>query len=243
MTGQKANILILRHTQGASRSRQRLEKLGHVATALCLSKIEHLDTPFPKADYDGVILTSARAPNILKNQPDFTALSSLPVSCVGAHTANQAAKAGFSQIADQEKDAASLAQTLVKSGKCKNVLYPCAKNISFDVHEYLAKHDINCQNWPIYSNTLHAPTVVEINQALTNTNVIFLHSKRIAGYFFELIEKNNKNGQDVLRDHKIIAISPNVASVVPAKLRTNIHISREKSEQSMVECVEIILKL
>ena len=242
MIRQKANILILRHEQGATRSRQRLEKLGHEVTTLCLSKIEHLDTQFPKANYDSVILTSARAPNILKNHPDFTTLSSLPVFCVGAHTANQAVKAGFTQIADQEKDAASLAQTLVKSGSNINILYPCAKDISFDFRGFLAKHDVNCQNWPIYSNTLNAPTVDEIIQGLTNTNAIFLHSKRIAGHFFELFEKIDLNGQDLLRDHKIIAISSNVASVVPAKLRASTHISSEKSEQSMVECLESIIK-
>ncbi len=241
MTGQKANILILRHAQGATRSRQRLEKLGKEVTRLCLSKIEYLVTPFPEADYDGVILTSARAPNIMKNHPEFTTLSNLPVFCVGAHTANQADKVGFSQIADQGKDAASLAQTLVKSGNCKNILYPCAKDISFDFHGFLSKHDINCQNWPIYSNTLHAPTTDEIIRGLTNTYAVFLHSKRIAVYFFELLEKTGQNGQDLLRDHKIIAISSNVASVVPAKLRASTHISSEKSEQSMVECLESII--
>ena len=238
MIGQKANILILRHPQGASRSRKRLEGIGHEVTALPLSKIEHLDTSFPKANYDSVILTSARAPNILKNHPEFTTLSSLPIFSVGAHTANQAAKAGFTQIANQEKDAASLAQILVKSGNRKNILYPCAKDISFDFHGFLSKRDINCQNWTIYSNTLKAPTSNEINQGLANTNAIFLHSKRIAGYFFELIEKFDQNGQDLRRNHNIIAISSNVASAVPAGLRANTHISREKNEQSMVECLE-----
>ena len=238
MIGQKANILILRHEQGATRSGQRLEKLDYQVMALPLSQIEHLDTPFPKANYDSVILTSARAPNILKNHPEFTAISRLPIFCVGTHTANQAVKAGFTQIADQEKDAASLAQTLVKSGSNINILYPCAKDISFDFQGFLAKHDINCQNWPIYSNTLHFPTSDEITLGLANTNAIFLHSKRIAGHFFELFEKIDQNGQDILSDHKIIAISSNVASVVPAKLRKNTHISVEKSEQSMVECLE-----
>ena len=241
MIGQKANILILRHAQGATRSRQRLEKLDHQVTALPLSQIEHLETPFPDGNYDSVILTSARAPNILKTHPDFTTLSSLPVFCVGAHTANQAAKAGFAQIADQEKDAASLAQTLVQFGTRKNFLYPCAKDISFGFHEYLSKHDIDCQNWPIYSNTLHFPTVDKINQGLANTNVIFLHSKRIAVHFFEILEKTDQNEQDILPDHKIITISTKVASVVPAKLKANTHISREKSEQSMVECLDSII--
>ena len=125
--GKEPTFLSYATRKGQPAHASRLEKLGHEVTTLCLSKIEHLDTPFPDADYDGVILTSARAPNILKNYPDFTALSNLPVFCVGTHTANQAVtSAGFSQISDQEKDAASLAQTLVNFGNSNKIIFTLA---------------------------------------------------------------------------------------------------------------------
>ena len=235
MTG-KRKILLLRHRQGALRSRQKLEQAGYGVELLPMSVIEMVSTPFPKSNYDAMIFTSSRTPHALKDSPQFELISKLPVNCVGVHSAKKARDAGFN-VVEFAPDGERLAEIIAKSGHASNVLYPCAKDISYDFTGFLAKHNVGCQNWQIYANSLIIPTPDEIVTAIENSNTVFLHSKRIARHFFVQI---GKDARVLLANHKFIAISSNVTTEVPKFLQANTFVSAEKTEQSMCDMLDSV---
>ena len=74
----------------------------------------------------------------------------LPVYCVGKYTAHCAKSAGFLQVAKIEGDARSLAFSLEETSGIQQILYPCAKDRSFDFVAHLKGSGITCFNWEIY---------------------------------------------------------------------------------------------
>ena len=231
-------ILLIRHQQAAKRTQEILAKIGHRGIILPFSQIEAMLTELPVKSFDGLIFSSPVAPQLLRDDNRADALKSLPVYCVGEKTAQQTLDAGFLTCAHTTGDAQSLAEFLTRSGHHNILLYPCAKNRAYHFHTALKPGGTDCVNWEIYQNQLITPELAEIDNAISDTNAIFLFSKRTAVHFFQVMAGNN--GKSNCNDHNIIAISRNVATSIPRKFLSNTHIARLKNELSMIECLDSI---
>lgn len=242
----RSKILLTRHQQAAGRTAQALQERGFEAIQLPLSEIELLDNPFPAGEYSGVILTSAVAARIIgENQLDLSQQASsellaLPAFCVGKHTAKCAEQAGFSNVKKVTADATGLAQEIIKDAGGNNFIYPCAEQRSFDFVEALASDGSICTNWEIYANRLIVPDREELATSLEKTKLVLLYSKRTTAHFFETVETvfGKDFWQPHLAQHHFIAISPQVAGLVPRILRANTYIANDKNQNSMIECLE-----
>ena len=190
----------------------------------------------PSEQFYGVILTSPIAAQTLQNMVSGSVLKNLPLYCVGKYTAESAEIAGFTQIKAVENDANSLAGILEKLKPEQNLLYPCAKNRSFDFASHLGRYSVNCLNWEIYNNELISPNQIQLAKALDATDTLFLFSKRTSSHFFKMINLDENAEPD--RNRRIfIAISAQVGRTVPRKFLANTYIANEKSEMGMIECL------
>ena len=235
----KRKVLLLRHQNAADRTAVNLKKFGYRSVILPLSKIKLSSNPVPSERFNGVILTSPIAAQTLQNITSESKLKNLPLYCVGKYTAESAKIAGFTQIRAVEKDATSLAGILEKLKAKQYLLYPCGINRSFDFAAHMAKYDINCLNWEIYSNELISPDQVQLTKALEAADTIFLFSKRTACHFFKLV-KADENVKPERIEHSFIAISSQVGRTVPRKFLANTYIANAKSEIGMIECLKAI---
>jgi len=232
-------ILLLRHREAAVRTAANLHKLGYLSKIMSLSSIRRLSPPRPREIFDGIILTSPVAVQTLQHMTTADALTKLPTYCVGRYTAERAQAADFTNISAVEKDAASLAGYLGKHNPQQLLLYPCARNRSFDFDAHLASYDIKCKNWEIYSNELISPDRLQLANALGSTDIIFLFSERTALHFFKMANQDDfaQSGQN---HHTFIAISPQVGRTVPRKFLANTYIANEKNESGMIDCLSAI---
>jgi uroporphyrinogen-III synthase len=232
-------ILLLRHQNAADRTAANLKNFGYRSIILPLSKIKLSSTLLPSGPFNGMILTSPIAAQTLQNMASESKLENLPLYCVGKYTAESAKIAGFSQIRAVENDTYSLAAILEKLKPEQNLLYPCAKNRSFDFAAHLARYSIRCLNWEIYSNELISPDQAQLTEALNATDTLFLFSKRTASHFFKVVNLDENLEPD--RNRRIfIAISTQVGRTVPRKFLANTYIANEKSELGMIECLTAI---
>jgi len=238
--------LLTRHQQAAQQTAEALQEREFEAIQLPLSEIELLDNPYPAGEYSGVILTSAVAGRIIGenqlklSQQVSSKLLALPAFCVGKYTAKCAQQAGFSNVRIVATDAASLTQEIFKETDGNNFIYPCAEQRSFDFVEALASDSTRCTNWEIYANRLIVPDRQKLAASLEKTNIVFLYSKRTTTHFFKTVEA--VFGEDFWRPHlarhAFIAISPQVAGLVPRILRSSTYIAKDKNQNSMIECLE-----
>ncbi|MCP4185727.1 MAG: hypothetical protein GY761_20890 [Hyphomicrobiales bacterium] len=238
MTKQR-RILLLRHQNAAEKTMTNLKSFGYHSTILPLSRIKLSATLLPSEQFYGVILTSPIAAQTLQNMAPGSKLKNLPLYCVGKYTAENAKIAGFTKINAVENDAYSLAGILEKLNPGQNLLYPCARERSFDFAAHLARYSINCVNWEIYSNELISPDQEQLTRALDATDTLFLFSKRTSSHFFRAANLG-ENVEPYSNKRIFIAISTQVGRTVPRKFLANTYISNEKSELGMIECLNAI---
>ena len=103
------SILITRPLPEASATAAEVERLGFQPFVAPLMTIEILEAAWPEVDtFDAIALTSARA--VVAMPEEWKA--NKPVFAVGAHTAEAAFAAGFSDVRSADSDAAALARLL-----------------------------------------------------------------------------------------------------------------------------------
>ena len=240
------SVLLTRHINAAKKTESSLAHHGYNSFILPLSQIKLLDNLPPGGKFDLLIFTSPIAPQLLRQQiirdDDYHLFLQLPIFCVGELTAKCAAETGFSNTIEFAPTAKSLAELLIKSDPGTRILYPCAKERSFDMVVCLEQRKITCNNWEIYANQLIDADNPRLNQALEETDTIFLFSKRSADHFFKII--NNRPSPDnyykSLSRLNFVTISEQVASSIPEPLRSKTHIAKHPNEASMIECLQQI---
>ena len=231
-------VLLIRHQQAADKTAANLSARAHKSEIVPLTQIVALKNVKPDGRFDGIILTSPLAPGQFCNHPQFEEIRKLPVFCVGSFTAKRAEQAGFKTVSEVGSDARQLAERLSQTNSNSHFLYPCAKNRSFDFAKFLNATGRSCKNWEIYENKLLSPDPEILSTALNNSNAVFLLSKRTAEHFFSLTDQM-LSAKSCPR-HNFVAISQHVASAIPRKWQSATYIADEKSEKSMIDCLESI---
>lgn len=105
-------VLVTRPEPDASRTADRLRRLGHDPVIVPLQAIRSLAPDLPAGRFEAVAATSA---NALRNAPPdvLRALIGLPCFVVGGETAKAATDAGFANVRRGPGDASGLAATMV----------------------------------------------------------------------------------------------------------------------------------
>lgn len=235
--GGEQKVLLIRHELASKKTSKNLLTRSYKSVVLPFSQIKETGSPLPGNSFDSIIFTSLVAPRVIGSNTDIVELKKLPIHCVGGATANSAKQNGFENIATISNDAPTLANEINIAG---NLLYPCAKIISFDFASYLNPKGIHCAEWPIYDNRLVTPPSHELATVIAEAYIVFLFSRRTSDHFFKVLK--SQLGELSFEGFKFIAISQNVADTIPRKLLQNTYIADEKNEKSMIECLEKVIR-
>lgn len=110
-------VAVFRAEADGRRTAAHLSALGHKAVVLPVLRIVPTGLAVPAASTDGLIFTSAQAPDMLSRHPAGTARwRALPCWCVGERTAQAARAAGFGAIESAGGDGLELARAILARG-------------------------------------------------------------------------------------------------------------------------------
>lgn len=235
-----ARVLIIRHETAARRTAQTLAQNNVAHEMLPLSKVIATNNPLPIETADAIIFTSSVAVHAWSKHPEksLQRFVKSEIFCVGEKTAHMAKNAGFLIDANIAADAQSVALQAIARADIQTFLYPCAVDRSFDMRLTLQAKGKTCTNWEIYKNQLVTPHKNTMENALRDCDTILLYSARTAEHLFKIV--GDYGLERAINDTRFIAISPNVAGVVPSIHSPNIHIADGKNEASMLKCLQIL---
>ncbi|MDB2498179.1 uroporphyrinogen-III synthase [Alphaproteobacteria bacterium] len=126
------------------------------------------------ADFTGIIFTSRHAVDAVTKMANAAAWIPKPAFVVGSATAAAAKQAGFQNIIIGSGGGAGLVepirQTVADTDHINpqkaNLLWPSAREISFDMTVAMRRHDIAVQRLPAYQMTTNADLVPPVRAAL-----------------------------------------------------------------------------
>jgi len=232
-------VLVTRDAATAKRSAARLAAAGHEAVVLPL--VAYRDRPFviPPGPHAAIAFTSARAPGALLRGTalDASDLLPLPCYCVGPETIAAARRAGFSRVMVGEGDAAALAARIARD-RPGPMLYPSAENRAFDLAAALGAAGIAVDEIAVYGADLPDPGAAAFRAALAQCDggAALLYSRRTALQLVALAARHERVGR--LAALRLIAISPAVASAMPAPLRGSIRVAATPDEPAMLAALD-----
>lgn len=233
------SVLLLRPSGSEVFSKSAIEACGFDVVHLPLSRIEALNHSFPQnsednAPYDGVIVTSARAVEILAQRWKAIAeqLRDKPFFCVGEKTAEAVHRFGFEAIAAIRADGQSL-QPVLATSDAVNFIYPCQIERSFKFSQGLADVGKHYQEWFIYRNQMMSPDSEHLANILSRIDIIMMYSAKTAQHFTTLIHDYGLS--DILVDKTVICISSNVGLHLQHFPGLNIIIAGSKDEAALID--------
>ncbi len=157
------------------------------APILSPSLVHDLGSP---ANFTGIIFTSRHAVDAVAKTADAGAWTSKPAFVVGLATAAAAKQAGFQNIIIGSGGGAGLvepiqqavADTDHENPQKANLLWPSAREISFDMAAAMHRHDIAVQRLPAYQMMANANLAPPVRMALAKnciSAVIAMSSRSI----------------------------------------------------------------
>src|SRR5215469_190526 len=122
-------LLLTRPEPDAERTALTLRTRGHVVLTAPLLQIEPIDVRLGERPGAVLLMTSASAARITAVNPDMPGLRDRPVFVVGAHTANAARTAGFTDVTSADGDAGDLARLVAQrfAGTGASLVYLCGQ--------------------------------------------------------------------------------------------------------------------
>jgi uroporphyrinogen-III synthase len=123
------NVLVMRPQRDAERTALRLQDLGHRAIVAPVTRIVATRTAAPAGDFDGVIVTSSHAVEMIAKDAAFAHLKDKPIHVVGERSAALAQQAGFAGIGLCAPDAQTLATWIIRDlPRGTSLLYLTGRN-------------------------------------------------------------------------------------------------------------------
>lgn len=135
-------VLVTRPEPGATDTARRLAGLGH--TALCdpMLRIVATGAPLPPGPFDAIAFSSLNGVRALAGHPERVRLGALPAFAVGARTAAEARRHGFSPVTDCAGDVIALSARLARLPAGSRVLHAAGAERAGDLGGALAPHGI-----------------------------------------------------------------------------------------------------
>ena len=194
-------LLIIRPQPGNDASARRAREAGFEPAQLPLFQVEPVDWSVPDpSHYDALLITSANA--IRQGGDALSALLSLPVHAVGAHSAGIAAKAGFT-IASTSVSGASEAVAAAGAAGHKNLLWLAGEDRS--ALESIS--DVQVEPVTVYRSAALQPDD-DARATVASSDAVALHSIRAAQHFASCLDIWELER----RDFTIAAFSPAIAA-------------------------------
>ncbi len=207
----KKVVLILRPEPGASRFAAEAEALGFEALRdPILRYVPFAFTPPALEGFDALVFTSAQAVRVFSAAVQGREIA---VYCVGGDTARFAKELGFENVYSADGGGAELS-ALVRARGLRRVLYPRAKDISFQMLTALVQHNIQCVEVIVYEAVAAETLSVEAEAKIRSGEVSYVvfFSKRTVEVFMKLTERAGL--RDRIESIKPLCISPKVLNCV-----------------------------
>ena len=146
-------LLLTRPEPDAERTALTLRTRGHAVLTAPLLQIEPIDVRLGERPGAGLLMTSASAARIIAVHPDLPGLRDRPVFAVGAHTANVARTAGFTDVTSANGDAGDLARLVAQrfAGTGARLLYLRGRETAGDLAGCLTRDGLKVESIAIYA--------------------------------------------------------------------------------------------
>lgn len=177
-------VLVVRPSEQAARTAQRIAALGHQSLLAPVLEIVPTGARIPGLTVDLVLATSARA---FADVFLSGALLALPLHCVGEKTAQAARAAGF-LVAESAENSEALAVALLKPGQSKSALYLAGRERRPELETMLRQGGWKVQIVETYAAQPVAALPDEVKTALAagEIDAVLHYSPRSAALFTAL---------------------------------------------------------
>jgi uroporphyrinogen-III synthase len=147
-----ARLLVTRPLRDAERTAQALRLRGHEVIVAPLLTIDSIPVELPSRRWCGILMTSANAARAICNHPRRPDLTALPVFVVGAHTAEAARAAGFTNVVSADADARTLSEFVAARlpADTGTLLYLAGEDRSVDLAAGLGRRGLHIETIAIY---------------------------------------------------------------------------------------------
>ena len=231
-------LIVTRPEPAATRTAEKLQAMGHEVAISPVLEIVATDTKMPNGDYSMIIITSASALQVLKQQDFDQPLLNIAVYVVGDKTAKNAKDFGFQNVHSAAGNALDLAE-LIKlrfdvSATAKNpALYICGQHSTSGFTDELSKIGLNFNRWINYNaNLVDHLTNKSINFLTSDDSIgILLYSARSARRFSELIDQQIITYN--IDNMNIFVLSSTIKDALSKDLQKVAKIAQKPDEQSL----------
>ena len=226
-------ILVTRPLEDGMEIAARLAERGHQALLAPLLAPRFQDGPEPDlGDVQAILATSANGVRALSRR---TARRDLPIFAVGPQTADEARKAGFTQVRSADGDAKALADATMRwASRDAPLLHVCAEDAPGTLAEILASEGFKIRRCALYAIKPAAHLSSEAKAALQDgaLDAVMFFSPRTARIFGALA--------DGLPTDRITAlcISPATAQALSPMTFARLVVAERPNQHSMLMLVE-----
>ena len=209
-----ARVLVTRPEPGASATARRLVAAGHQPVVLPLSEIHALSPELPSAGT--VDIVAATSANALRHLPPVpAALLGRPCYTVGARTAEEARRAGFTDVRAADGDGAALAAMIVATERGgTTVLYLCGRVRRPEFERSLEQAGIAVHPVEIYDTRFLEPGLTAINHAAGGRPIdaVLLYSAETARVMASIIAAGDP--ANLFAEASLLCLSAQVAAAL-----------------------------
>ena len=225
-------ILVTRPLEDGRQISARLAEMGHQALLAPLLEPRFFDGPEPGLqDVQAILATSANGVRALIRR---TRRRDVSVFAVGPQTAEEATKAGFTDVRSADGDAVALAEAATRWARPEDVLlHVCGEDAPGTLADTLAVRGFTMRRAVLYGMAAAAELPTETRAALRDgqLDAAMFFSPRTAGLFVELAQ-----GLPIA-SLTAFCISPNTARALPQGAFADIRVAAKPNQAAMLELV------
>jgi uroporphyrinogen-III synthase len=226
-------ILVTRPLEDGMEIAARLAERGHRALLAPLLTPRFLDGPEPQFEaIQAVLVTSANGIRALSRR---TARRDLPIFAVGPQSADEARKAGFTEVRSANGDAKALAEAAMRwASRDAVLLHVCAEDAPGSLAEILTRNGFMVRRCALYAIEPATTLSSEAKAALQDGTVdaVMLFSPRTARIFAALADGLPTNGITAL------CISPATAQALVPMTFARVAVAERPNQNAMLALVE-----
>ncbi len=232
-------VLLTRRLADSERTAEKLVAAGFEPVIFPLFGIEPVGNPRPQIKPDFLVFTSTAALEALDILGTAMPFTDLPCFCVGPRTMADLVAKGYKDVRQGKGTAADLAELIprefAKSSACG--LYICGEVRAFDFVGELEKSGLGLSLWEVYRICETEPPgqrFIQVLESLNNGIITFFSPKSVEKFFKVL---SDFGGIEQLGNCRLLAISENCASRIPATLQGQVIIASSPDEEGMIDAL------
>jgi uroporphyrinogen-III synthase len=231
-------ILITRPEPDAARTAETLRAAGHEVTVDSLLAVEPVAFAAPAGECAALAATSANALRAVAADPGIAKFKLRPLFALGAHTANAAREAGFSNVETAGGDAQALGETLARRLPAgARVLYLAGENRARDLATWTSPAKIAIETLVVYrakaADRFRETTATKLGAR--EIDAVLHFSPRSAATFVTLVRKAGLEA--ALRSIRHLCLSAAVAAAL-SEAGARAEIARRPEEAALLALLD-----